>query len=350
MGVRNRIVVRHHLQPFHKDYFNRSSALFSYSTENCTAADARQTGGGGSALLKGIPLPPPDTDKRDLTIDQLGAFLRNPAGSFLKRIGIRIEGLQAPMEDSEPFVTDGLDRYTLGNELVEAFLNGEDPGRIADSVLARGTLPPAGPGRVAFAALRGKAERFAAAVAPFAALPALEPLDVDEIISGFRLTGRLLCINSEGLLRYRCATLKARDLLNCWVQHLVLNFAAPDGYPRESFLLAIDGRWRFARCDNALEHLETLANLYQDGLCEPLPFFPETSHAFVVNPEKPEKLISAWNGFRSGKVQQPGERQREDSFDLFFGSIPPDELFASARFRKVSQVVFAPLLSCLQKE
>jgi exodeoxyribonuclease V gamma subunit len=350
-AVRERIVVKHRLQPFHKDYFTPTAKrLFSYSAENCAAAGSRLSGGGETAILSGLPLELPDADQRQLTIDQLLAFLGNPAGVFLKRAGIRIEGVEPPVEDREPFAANGLDSYKLSAELVTEYLAGRDPVDKIASFLARGVLPPAGPGRAALAALRERAGHFAAVVAPFAALPALEPIEIECVISGCRLTGRLTGINRDGLLRYRCARLKANDLLSCWVHHLFLNLCAPEGYPRQSLLVASDGCREFTHCANAGEHLATLVELYLKGLCEPLPFFPETSCEFAANPEKSEKLLSIWNGNQSGKIRHKGERERERAFDLFFGALPPEELFASPGFREIAQAVYLPLFASLAKE
>jgi exodeoxyribonuclease V gamma subunit len=349
--VRERIVVKHRLQPFHKDYFTPTAKrLFSYSAENCAAAGSRQSGGGTTAILAGLPLALPDAEQRQLTIDHLAAFLGNPAATFLRRAGIRIEGVEPPVEDREPFAANGLDSYKLSAELVADYLAGRDPACKADSFMARGVLPPAGPGRAAFAAIRERSGHFAAAVAPFAALPSLEPIDIEWTISGVRLTGRITGINRDGLLRYRCARLKAKDLLNCWVHHLFLNLCAPEGYPRRSLFIASDGHREFAPCANAGKHLATLVDLYQKGLCEPLPFFPETSCEFAANPDKSEKLLSIWNGYQSGKLRHKGERERERSFDLFFGSLAPEELFASPDFRDIAQAVYLPLHDSLVKE
>ncbi|GAM07774.1 recBCD enzyme subunit RecC [Geobacter sp. OR-1] len=350
-AVRERIAVRHRLQPFHRDYFNSGlDRLFSYSVENCAAAGSRQTGGGTSVVHSGLPLLPPDSAGHCLTIEQLAAFLRNPADCFLKRAGIRIEPVAPPMEDREPFAIAGLDAYRITTELVADLLAGSDPASKAEIFGACGMLPPAAVGRVGYAALKGKAERFASLLAPYASVPALEPLEIDLTISGCRLTGRLTGITADNLLRYRCARLKAKDLLNCWLHHLLLNLVAPEGYPCRSRLIALDCRQEFVPCHDAGPILSALVGLYLKGLGEPIPFFPETSYEFAVNPDRVDKLLPIWNGYESGKTRHPGECESSSAFELFFGPQQPEELFSSAAFRETAQAVYLPLLACIRKE
>ncbi len=350
--VRNRLVIKHHLQPFHADYFSSGNPrLFSYSEENCRAAESRHEGGGGSRLLAGLPLALPSIDHWIVTLDQLSFFLRSPAGHFLRnRLGIRLERITAPVEDNEPFGVDPLADYLLCGELVDQILSGGDAGMLANPFRARGVLPPGGQGRVAFEALRERAEHFAATVRPLVTEKELAPLPLDILLGDCRLTGRISGIHPGGLVRYRCARRKAKDLLACWVEHLALNMSAPAGYPCGSILVAIDGIWRFSPLQKPADLLAELLDYYRQGLCEPLPFFPECSLAFSEEPGRADKVIAAWNGSEWEGRKRPGEREKDQAFDLCFVSMTAEALFASERFRNISSAVYSPVLASLKGE
>ena len=345
-AVRQRLVTRHHLHPFHPAYFREGAGrLFSYSAENCRAAQTRQQGGEPAGFLDGLPLPLPADLPETIPLERLIAFLRSPAEHFLRnRLGIRLERVAAPMEDREPFAVDGLDDYLLANELVEQLLAGNDADRLGPVFRGRGLLPPGGQGRVAFGKLRSRAEQFTRQVAPLVAQEPLHPLDAALPVGSRLLAGRIDGIRPAGLVRYRCARLKARDLLSLWVEHLVLNAVAPAGYPLRSRLVMRDASRSFAPVPGAAELLAALAELYLQGLCAPLPFFPETSLALCLHPDRPVKAVAVW----SGSSHSRGEGE-DPAFDRCFGRIDPAGICTSPGCGELAMAIYGPLLACLEE-
>ena len=57
----------------------------------------------------------------------------------------------------------------------------------------------------------------------------MSPVPVDHALGEFRLTGEIRRLTANGSLHYRCASIKAKDLLRFWIQHLVVNAALPGG-------------------------------------------------------------------------------------------------------------------------
>ncbi len=82
-------------------------------------------------------------------------------------------------------------------------------------------------------------------------------------------------------LRWRCATMKGKDRLTLWCEHLVLNTLKLPGYPRESLLICTDLTLALPPLDNAPELLADLVELYREGLCRPLHFFPQSSWLYL---------------------------------------------------------------------
>ncbi|NVN92908.1 MAG: exodeoxyribonuclease V subunit gamma [Desulfuromonadales bacterium] len=333
-----RLVTRHRLQAFSRDYFSEGSPLFSYSAENCAALIEKNSAVSVPSAFMAVPLAEPGDEWRDIPLAKLISFFRNPAQFFMEnRLGIRMEDVDQPLEEREPFGMEGLESYSLKHELLKISLQGGNPGEYLPVARARGILPPAQHGRILFEETVENVEAFARVVrgeiGNAAPLPRLDfQLDLDR----FRLNGSLDQIWPERMIRYRCAKLKAKDQMQVWLEHLVLNALQPEGYPRETVLIMVDGSLLFGAVDDAPAILKTLLDLYWQGLSMPLRFFPASSMAYAHKLEwNLERAIKAWeggfNGF--GECDEPG-------FRLCFGSSPPfDE-----EFERIAHTVLESLI------
>jgi exodeoxyribonuclease V gamma subunit len=162
-----------------------------------------------------------------------------------------------------------------------------------------------------------ESREFAGLVAPFMGAE-LEPLTVSFVHNGMTLTGILSGVRTGRHLRWRCATMKAKDRLTLWVEHLILNALAPPGYPRESLLLCKDLSFSLAPLDDAAAILGDLLDLYREGLTRPLPFFPQVSWLYLT--ESMDKAEARWSG--SDHAPIPAE-SAEPSFSICFGDTNP---------------------------
>lgn len=342
LTIEQRLLTRHRLQAFSSDYFREDSGLFSYSTENCAALLQRsEPGSGGSGFLS-APLPLPDHLEQQATLADLIRFFGNPSRFFLeKRLRVRLRQGDAPLEEREPFGLDSLTAYGLKSALLQSLLEGNDPGAMYPAVRARGLLPPAGHGELLFTEAVKTVRVFADEImADMPQTGPLPPLDIALDIDGMLLSGRLERIWPQQMLRYRCARLKAKDLLAAWIEHLALNAAALPPYPRQTLLIQSDVRRLFPAVKNAPDILRSLVRLYRKGLTAPLRFFPESSLAYAQKGEL-EKAYRSWNdGFNSiGEGSEP-------HFRRCFGETDPfDE-----EFTQTADSVLRPLLDCLQQE
>jgi exodeoxyribonuclease V gamma subunit len=277
--ARERVVTGHPLQPFSRRYFDGGDPrLFSYATEWLPAASGPAP---GPSFADG-GLAPPDPGRREVGLEALLAFLRSPARHFLKEgLGVRLAEAEAALEDSEVFRLDGLARYRLKDRLLAGVLGGADAGALRALARAAGELPAGAAGELAYREMAGPVEALAGAAAGEAAR-ALEPLEVDLTLGAFRLRGWLRGLTPQGVLGYRPARVRARDWIELWVRHLVLNALAPAGSALASRHLGEDGEVvRLAPVADAAGRLEGLLGAYWQGLSEPLPLFPETSFAYA---------------------------------------------------------------------
>lgn len=337
------LITRHRLQAFSREYFSGESPLFSYSEENCAALIEKSGGVPHEVRFMPVPMAQPSVEWLDLSLTRLLRFISSPARFFVEnRLGIRLEDGGNALEEREPFEMDALASYLLKTEIVDAVLRGEEPASVLPRMRSRGVLPPTRHGERLFADCAAEAVQFARKVSDTVDGSAEVPsLDLELQIEGFRLSGRLGGIRSDRMVRYRCAKLKARDLVKCWVEHLLLGAGQTAGYPQETLLIMADKAVSFCPVDDPRSILRSILDLYREGLTRPLPFFPESALACAANGAwDPERARSKWDDSYNGL---PGEG-RDPYFRLCFGKADPFD----DDFMRVTRILLEPML--LHKE
>ena len=331
-----RLVTRHRLQPFSRSYFDGKSGLFSYSSENCNALiEAGRHPGERSSFIS-RPLKTPPEEMRQVTLAQLVRFFGNPSRYLLEnRLEIRLGDQSVPLQERESFAVEGLEAYGLNQSLLEKCLCGESVEDFLAVTRCRGILPPARHGEAVFAGALAEVTKLAGKIeSSCCGSLCLEPFAFDEPVGEFRLTGKIDGIRQLRKISYRCAKLKAKDEIRCWIEHLVLNAFAPPGYPRESLLIMTDAARGFRPVDNPLEMLATLLEGYWQGLRLPLRFFPVSSLEFAAS----GSLGSARGKWESAYF--PGEGE-DPHFRLCFGQ-EADPL--GGEFAGLAQQLLGPLV------
>lgn len=343
-GIAGRLLTKHRLQAFSRDYFSPESPLFSYSSANFEALkgslDGRREAGG--FLTR--PLAAPPDAWREVALLQLHSFFRNPAKFFLeKRLGIAVEEMAAPLAKREPFSVEGLDGYRLKTELLDVALRGENTRDCLSVARSRGLVPPAGHGEIVFETFERQVEEFSRKVlAKIGGATRLAPLDVAFSLGAFRLTGRLEDLWPEGMIRFRAAKMKAKDTIAAWIDHLVLNAARREGYPLHSLLIMENEEKAFLPVAEPLPILQSLLELYWQGLQAPLKFLPASSVAYADGGKW--SLDEAQKAWKDKYPDIPGE-SRDASFHLCFGETAP---FDDA-FERIAHTVMEPLLMHLDE-
>jgi exodeoxyribonuclease V gamma subunit len=340
--IREQLVTHHPLQAFSRRYFDGSGKWFSYSGTLCRAAALAGRGSAAPQPLIAADLSEPEAEWRTLELESLVRFLRNPTRYLLqRRLEIRLEEAEEEVEAREPFTPDALQAYELKQRLLAFRLHAKPLPEVLAVTRASGLLPHARVGEVLFERTSRAVDEFAEKI--LAALPkrVLDSIGVDLAIGEVRIRGALVGVSEAGLLGYRLGRGRAKDLLNAWVRHLVLNIVAPEGVARMTRWIWQDKAVTFVPVNEAHAILEQLTALYWRGLRRPLHFFPESAHAYIEKNHSLDAAHGAWDisDFARGEAADPYYRL------AFRGSDPLD-----AEFEEIATAVFDPMKAAMREE
>lgn len=273
-----------------------------------------------------------------LSMDALARFLTNPARHFFeRRIGLRLDSSEGPLEGAEPFTLTELAGWQADQRAFALRRAGRSRDEVRTVLRAAGALPDGAAGDAALAERLADIEPIVAALANATFMAPIETvLDLPDATPATRLAVRLDDLSPEGRIAWRVGRLRAADRLRVWLAHLALAALAPAGVPPRSRLMTRTQTVLFGTPDRPLERLATLAGLYLRGASEPLPFFPETALAFVASLGKGE--AAAW---RAAERKWTAERDGDPYFTLAFADAAP----LDDRFAGYAREIFLPMLA-----
>ncbi|MFC1857301.1 exodeoxyribonuclease V subunit gamma [Thermodesulfobacteriota bacterium] len=337
------ITTYHRLQPFSPEYFRPDSNLFSYSEENFLACKSLFHPKTPTPFIsKKLSLPPDEW--KHLDIDTLCRFFSNPSKFLLqKRLGVFLEeGFPVP-EERENFSLDPLERYQLGQKLVKHRFAGGDLNTYASVQKADGTLPHGNVGDFVYNEMSREAEAFVTKLKNVVKDDHPEAVDADLDIDGFRLFGMIAALHEYGLVRFRYANIKAKDLLSAWIYHLSLGAAMGDDASHRTFLVAKNTSWEFYPVEGSRDILGELLRTYWKGISGLIHFFPESSFAYGngVYLKKRSESAAMKTARRKWEASEFNRGESEDPYyRLCFRNTDPID----GAFQKIAETIFRPLL------
>jgi exodeoxyribonuclease V gamma subunit len=348
-NILEHVITVHRLQAFSPQYFKKSGRLFSYSLENRDAAAFLYKNEAAVPLINhALPLTPPEKEElQSLDIETLIRFFSNPVRFLLQqRLGIHLEEAQGLTARREDFELDPLDHYLVGQNLVNAAMEGCDLNDYRPVQIAMGQLPHGKVGAFYYNQLSNDVERFVGKIGSLKDKKIAGPLEARIKVGESVLHARLPEIYDCGLLHVRYAKQRARDLLRLWIYHLVFCEAAPkDSNPRSSILFKNAG-WQFKPVDDHLKILMDLFKMFKAGLKRPLHLFPGSSLVYVQQQIKGKSRAAALT-LAQKKWQGSGDYVRGESadpyYDVCFKTTDP----LDQAFEEVSEAVFGPLLASI---
>lgn len=292
---REQVVVDHPLQPFDPRNF-RADAPWGFDHGALAAARACRREPQPVAFLP-TPLPPPDDAGDVIDLDALIGFVGHPVRAFLgRRLSVYLSDDAEERSDAIPVELTALERYQVGQRLLDARLDGAEVDRWLAAERARGVLPP---GVLADRAVAEVAETVEQVldVAGHDADLSLPPdsLEVDlRLADGRTLLGTVPGVRDDVVLGLGFARVGPKQRLAAWVRLL----AAAAAHPGRRLRAVTVGRGHDRRFQTrvacitprsgspqaALRLLTRLVDLYDRGLREPLPLYCKTSAAYASTP------------------------------------------------------------------
>ncbi len=284
----------HPLQGFSPRYFTGEGKLFSYVSELCTAAEAARVSVGarpGTGAFVPQRLAEPGDEMRSISLDVLLRFYRNPARFLLRdRLGLILDEQEALIESTEPFVLDQLARHAARHHCLRLLRAGRSDDEVREILHASAALPHGQIGDRVLEDLLRPAHDVHDQLVPLLAGDPAPPESLDLDLDGFRLVGTLGGLTRSGLVDLGFGDVKARDRLQLWIRHLVLNIIEPPGVERRSHWVHDAGTLAFGPIEAPLPVLQRLAEIYWEGLQRPLPLFSDQSHKKASGKKVPEEL------------------------------------------------------------
>ena len=276
------LTVRHPLQPFSKRYFDGSAGLFSYAEEMVPPKTVSEE---GVPPLFEVALKAPEPG--DLPLDQLADFLANPARALLKgRLNIALEPGAALLSVREPMALDPRGRRALERDALVAQLSGEECACFIERSRLGGALPSGTPGVLAAQQAWTQAAPVITHLAPLLNNEPGQTLAVETALDGWRLNGLFENVGPNGQVLWSVDALSPWVMLRAWCAHLLLN-TDPAAPSHQTHLVDAVGVIRFPAQEDAAAKLGGLVELYCDGLCRPVPFFPRSAWAYVTAAKTP---------------------------------------------------------------
>ncbi|MDN5796056.1 MAG: exodeoxyribonuclease V subunit gamma [Intrasporangium sp.] len=232
-------------------------------------------------LSEPLPLQPVSA----VTVDELVTFLQNPAREFLRnRLEVTVPRELDEIDDSLPIAIDPLEKWTIGDRVLQAVLDGSTVDEALRREVARGSFPPGVLGEPA----RSEIAKHVASIAGDRGSGPARSVDVRVDLPSprggmpVRLTGVISGVHQDTLWVPTYSTISAKHIAAAWVRLLALAVAEPD----REHLAQLSGkkggqRLRSPLPGHAAGFLRELAGVRQSGMRFPIGIPPKTASEFT---------------------------------------------------------------------
>ena len=356
--ARDELVRVQTLHPFGKENYLGGRIMRSFSLDNLDAANALLSPDEETPPFLSEKMSEPEEDLDELSLDDLIRFFESPAKAFLKeRLGMSLWEEDPPPDECEPLDLGNLEKYAIKDRLLGIALELEKDVDLFALQRAEGALPPASLGEVWYNESKREVDQFIEQWGEELKGVKEEPVLIDEEFKGIRLRGELGPFVNRRQVLYRCVKeIKGKDRLRSWVRHLFASAFAQRSV--ETRFYSSDKKYLCLKPmakDAAFELVKDLIELYERGMREPLPFFPEASFAYVselndpspIKKDEEEKapetkaLVEARNKWNSARYQT-GEGE-DSANQLCFREEPFDD----PSFPELAKRIYGPFIKSI---
>lgn len=276
-AIRKAMVTLQPLQEFSRKYNQPGTGLYSYLNRNA---------GAGYPFInphKKVEMPLME----DFTLDMLISFFKNPFKAYYNRVlGIYLNDDPILLHETEIFSLDHLQQWSLKNALLPA----QDVATTQATLVKKGKLPLSNMAFVAIRQVEDTVHPVRTLHASCTAGKEAVRLDFDLLVDDVVMKCSIDEVYEGCLVRVSWSKNEARNLIDAYITYLA-GVAAGELHG----MLFISGSAKekvFAATpisrETAFARLRELLALYQQGMKEILPFYPE----FNMEPKKIEKIDS----------------------------------------------------------
>ena len=352
----DQLVIEHPLQPFsHRNFLNQPQTghtFYSYINEWLPAASRTEEQPGQFIQTR---LPDAEgVNVNEIELAELLRFYSNPCRYFFnRRLKVFFSVQDQALEETETFAMDPLENYQLKVGILDSLINREAPERLVSRLHSSGKLPHSAFGQILLDEqikdltpmadrLRVQLENSAEDREVNLQIPHLESQHPP-----VHLTGWLKGFSASGMLRYRPAIFKGKDLIRSWIEHLCQCLTGNPTVtrihdPEKECLIPV------IPTQEAEQHLSTLIHFFHMGQNLPLPWFPETAYGWLrADPdEDPEKAEKAAEKAFAGD----GFHVRGECSDDYIQRVYPELTPVFTEMTSLTRAIVAPAFDCLQEE
>lgn len=291
-GDETDVVTHHPLQPFDPRNLRPGAVVPGarpFSFDPAALAGARASVRPRTDPAPFLPAPLPAPPRTDLDLTDLQFFVQNPIKAFWRqRLDVALRGDEDLLDEDLPITLNGLDRWRIGQRLLDDAVRGVAADDAWSAVWRAGMLPP---GRLGHAVSADVGTRVATLVAGTTSLREGDATSVDVDVTlpdGRRLVGTVEGIHDDRLVTVSYSTVHGRHRLRDWVRLLALAVQRPE-IAWTAHLAGKVGRGTAqvvttapTTPDEALGLLADLVDLRDAGLLRPLPLPVELARTFSM--------------------------------------------------------------------
>ena len=251
-------------------------------------------------------------------MDDLCRFATAPVRFFFEnRLGLTLRLGEDDVPEEEPFALDHLEAWQFKHRLLELRQTDESGSDVKASavLLAEGRLQQGNLGGVEYRHGAVDVAEMQAALEPLREHLDAPPLAVEVEIDGVTIVGAVAGYHAASgeLAMHRVGALRPRDRIETWLRLLCASCTVDAPLRATLVCLGKEAERREMRGPPPAEAREMLARwveAWERGWRTPLPFFPNTSWAWVATTKKEpmREAAATWTGHLYGESRDPYNR------------------------------------------
>jgi exodeoxyribonuclease V gamma subunit len=323
--------VRHHpLQAFDERNFRPDGPLPGGTFDKASLAGAKAL----RAFRANPPTPKVFLDQplpvqpvTAVTVDELVAFLQNPAREFLRnRLEVTVPREVDEANDSLPIFIDGLEKWDIGERVLQQVLDGVALEDALDREVVRGSFPPGS----LCQPLRADIATSVAAIASDRSAGRPRSVDIRFDLppagdsSPVRVTGVISDLHDDTLWVRTFSTISAKHVAAAWVRLLALAVAEPDREHLAQLIGKKGGQQlRSPGPVRAEALLLDLVQVRQSGMRFPMGVPPKTASGFAraYRPPRPGDQSALQGALERVRPTWEGDRFAGENDDPWWGLV-----------------------------